>query len=46
MIIHNYTAPHCETDSQWGLVAELLAGSDLTDNGAGAFFEDGGEFNF
>ncbi len=46
MTLHKYTAPHCETDSQWGLAAELLTGSDLTDEGAGSFFDDGGEFTF
>lgn len=40
-----YTTPTCESDSQWEL-ATLLAGSDLTDGGAGDFLENGDELVF
>lgn len=45
MTIRKYTAPRCEFDSQWE-PAGLLANSDLTDEGAGEFFTDGGEYSF
>ncbi len=40
-----YLPPLCEAES-YEYKEELLAGSDLSDGGAGDFFEDGGEFNF
>lgn len=39
-----YAAPRCEYDKYESL--EVLASSDLTDDGAGEFLTSGGEFEF
>ena len=39
-----YATPRCEYDKLESL--ELLSSSDLTDDGAGEFLTDGGEFDF
>lgn len=45
MIHYKYSAPTCESDSQWEL-AGLLADSNLVDDGAGGFLGDGDDFTF
>ena len=40
-----YATPSCEFDNYLEVTA-LLAGSDLTDDGAGEFITSGGEFEF
>jgi hypothetical protein len=40
-----YAAPSCEYDKM-AMATALLSGSDLTDDGAGDFLTDGGEFEF
>lgn len=45
MIKYTYSAPTCESDSQWEL-AGLLADSNLVDDGAGGFLGDGDDFTF
>ena len=45
MKTHPYAPPVCEYDKMIEATA-LLAGSDLTDDGAGDFLTDGGEFEF
>lgn len=45
MIHYKYSAPTCESDSQWE-PSGLLANSDLTDSGAGEFLDGGNEFTF
>ena len=45
MKIGIYSAPCCEYDRIIEAAA-LLQGSDLTDDGAGEFLTDGGEFTF
>ncbi|MBP5559194.1 MAG: hypothetical protein J6X71_05460 [Bacteroidales bacterium] len=40
-----YATPRCEYDNYLEATA-LLAGSDLTDDGAGEFITSGGEFEF
>ncbi len=39
-----YATPRCEYDNYESL--EVLASSDLTDDGAGDYLTDGGEFEF
>lgn len=39
-----YTVPLCETEVY--KLQDLLASSDLTDDGAGDYLTDGGEFEF
>ncbi len=41
----SYATPSCEYDNYFEATA-LLAGSDLTDDGAGEFITSGGEFEF
>ena len=41
----SYATPSCEYDNYLEATA-LLAGSDLTDDGAGEFITSGGEFEF
>lgn len=41
----SYATPSCEYDNYLEATA-LLAGSDLTDDGAGEFLTSGGEFEF